>query len=178
MSHMVTCQICKVRFDRDKIQAVRHNGRLYSHYTCEPDKELVPLPEPKDKDLNELKEYAKSVLKGYYKPARVNKQIKEYVQEYGYTHSGILKSLQWWCEVKGQALDNEKSRGGLGIVPYIYNDAKQYYYNLYLAQNANKDKNIEEYKAKEKIVIIKPPKVTEYRPKLFNFESLEDKNEE
>ena len=44
--------------------------------------------------LNELKEYVKNALKEHYKPARVNKQIKEYVQEYGYTHSGILKSLQ------------------------------------------------------------------------------------
>ena len=63
MSHMVTCQICKVRFDRDKIQAVRHNGRLYSHYTCEPDKELVPLPEPKDKDLNDTTKI--EIIKSY-----------------------------------------------------------------------------------------------------------------
>ena len=59
MAHKVKCAICGVTFDRDVVQAVKHNGNRFSHYTCEPDKELVPLPEKskEDLDLQELKDY-------------------------------------------------------------------------------------------------------------------------
>jgi len=42
----------------------------------------------------------------------------------------MLKALKYWYEVKKNPLDTNR---GIGIIPYIYNQAKEYYYALYLA---------------------------------------------
>ena len=56
---------------------------------------------------------------------------------YDFTYSGMLKSLKWFYEIKHN--DKDSSNGRIGIIPYIYKDAYDYYYNLYLAQQRNKD---------------------------------------
>ena len=74
-----------------------------------------------------------------------------------YTYSGIYKSIVYWYEVKHG--DVEKSYYGLGIVPYIYEQAYQYYYNIWLAQQNNKDKDIADYiPSQETIIRIRTPK--------------------
>ena len=54
--------------------------------------------------------------------------------------------------------DVEKSYYGLGIVPYIYDQAYQYYYAIWTAQQSNKDKDINEYISEETVVRITVPK--------------------
>ena len=156
MSHYVKCPKCEETFDRDIIQAVRINGRRYGHAKCYPDNNnFVPLVEKKISEEQKIKNYAKSILKEQYVAARVNKQIKDFLAE-GYTASGILKTLIYWYEIKHN--DISKAMGGIGIVPYVYKQALDYYYNLYLAEMANVDKDIDEYKPKEIFVSIDLPK--------------------
>ena len=156
MSHYVKCPKCGETFDRDNIQAVRINGRRYGHAKCYPDNNnFVPLVEKKISEEQKIKNYAKSILKEQYVAARVNKQIKDFLAE-GYTASGILKTLIYWYEIKHN--DISKSMGGIGIVPYVYKQALDYYYNLYLAEMANVDKDIDEYKPKEIFISIDLPK--------------------
>ena len=50
----------------------------------------------------------------------------------------MLKTLIYWYEIKGNS--TEKANGGIGIIPYVYKDASEYYYSIYLAQIANRDK--------------------------------------
>ena len=134
MAHPVKCAVCGETFDRDKIQAVKYNGRRYAHQTCFPQGELVPLPIKEiDADLEKLFAYTKQLLGEEYNHARVKKQIKDFKEEYGYSYSGMLKSLVYFYEVKGNSKD--KANGGIGIVPFIYRDAYNYYLNLFLAQN-------------------------------------------
>ena len=156
MSHYVKCPKCGETFDRDIIQAVRINGRRYGHAKCYPDNNnFVPLVEKKISEEQKIKNYAKSILKEQYVAARVNKQIKDFLAE-GYTASGILKTLIYWYEIKHN--DISKAMGGIGIFPYVYKQALDYYYNLYLAEMANVDKDIDEYKPKEIFISIDLPK--------------------
>ena len=156
MSHYVKCPKCGETFDRDIIQAVRINGRRYGHAKCYPDNNnFVPLVEKKISEEQKIKNYAKSILKEQYVAARVNKQIKDFLAE-GYTASGILKALIYWYEIKHN--DISKAMGGIGIVPYVYKQALDYYYNLYLAEMANVDKDIDEYRPKEIFISIDLPK--------------------
>lgn len=172
MSHYVICAICGKRFDRDKVQAVKHGARRYSHQSCEPSGETVPLPQ-QDSDLTKLEEYIEKLLGKEYNRARVKKQIKDFTEENHYSYSGILKSLVYFYEVKGNSI--EKANGGIGIVPFVYQDAYNYYYDLFLAQSRNEKKNVAEITSKTREITIRPPE----RPvtkRFFNFldEEVED----
>ena len=175
MAHLVKCSICGVQFDRDKIQAVRTGARRYAHQTCDPNNtELVPLEiKEEDKDLKALRDYITKIYGTTANWVLINKQIKDYQKEYNYSLSGILKSLIWFYEVKGNS--PEKSNGGIGIVPFAYQDAYNYYYSLFVAQSQN-EKNISELTNKVKEVIIPPPKVN-MPIRLFNLDDeVEDDN--
>ena len=160
--HLVKCAICNQIFDTNLVQAVKHGARRYSHYTCEPDGELVPLGPEADPDMIKLKEYITNTYKDKANWALINKQIKQF-QEKEYSLSGILKSLVYFYEVKHNNV--EKSNGGIGIVDFVYQDAYNYYYNLFMAQQANKDKTLI---TKIKEIIIKPPKSDIRKRKLFD----------
>jgi hypothetical protein len=47
-----------------------------------------------------------------------------------YTYSGIKRTLEYFYEVKKNSI--EKANGGIGIVPWVYEEAKRYYYNQWL----------------------------------------------
>ena len=171
--HMVTCTVCNNKFDRDKVAAVRISARRYAHLRCKPDGEKVPLPEEQiDEDLQKLEEYIKVLLNEEYVNARVRKQIKDFKEEYGFTYSGMLKSLIYFYEVKGNS--KEKANGGIGIVPFIYSQAKQYYLDLFLAQQTNQTKDVKTFTSKVREITIKIPTAAIPR-KLFNLDDDMDK---
>ena len=172
MSHYVICSKCGQRFDRDKIQAVKSGARRYAHYSCYPEGEIVPLPQ-RDPDLVQLEEYIQKLLGDTYNKARVNKQIKDFVEEYNYSYTGILKSLVYFYEVKGNSKD--KANGGIGIVPFVYKDAYNYYYDLFLAQNSNIHKDVLNITSKTKEITISPPRII--LPKRF-FKFLDEDEED
>jgi len=168
MGHRVKCAICGIEFDRDNEQAVRHGARRYSHAACEPDnKDFVPLVEKKTKkenpDAAALDAYIYSLFGDKTNWPMVKKQIKKYQEEEGYTLTGILKSLIYFYEVQHNSID--KSNYAIGIVPFCYGAAKEYYYNLWLAQQKNQDKV---FQAKEKEVVIKAPRKPEMFKRFFN----------
>jgi hypothetical protein len=172
MGHVVKCAICGESFDRDKIQAVIHGSRRYSHYECEPDKELVPLPEKKeDPELKALKDYINNLMGKKCNWAMIMKQIREFKEEKKYTYSGMLKSLIYFYEIKNGSIN--KSLGAIGIIPFVYNDAYNYYYNLYIAkQNINENNITKENSIKE--ITIDLPISKPKEKKKFNFMDMED----
>ena len=164
MAHYVICSKCGKRFNRDIIQAVKSGGRRYAHQSCFPEGEIVPLPQT-DPELKELMDCIKEIYKDDANYALIKKQIKQYQEENNYTLSGIKKSLIYFYKVKGNSI--EKSGGGIGIVPFIYKDAYTYYYNLFIAQSQNQNKNLQQITSKVKEIIIKPPKIKE-KKRFFN----------
>ena len=177
MAHYCICTVCNERFDCDKVQAVKVSARRYAHLRCKPDGEKVPLPnEVVDEDLQKLEEYIKKLLNEDYVNARVRKQIKDFREEYGYSYSGMLKSLVYFYEVKGNS--KEKANGGIGIIPYIYKDAYNYYFELFTAQNKNQSKDIVEFTSKIKEITIKVPSVYIPPKRLFNLDDKEENENE
>lgn len=170
MAHMVICAICKEKFDRDKVKCVKYGSRRYAHFQCYPEGEEVILPSIVDEDKVALEEYIKK-LYGIKKLGPVmNKQIKQFIEENDYTYSGIRKTLLYFYEIQHHTIE-EKYKNSLGIVPYVYAEACQYFYSLYLAEQANKDKVCID---REKIVTIKSPKPKVKKVKLFNLEEDND----
>lgn len=161
--HYVTCVYCGERFNRDKEPTTQVSARRYAHKECAEKYEANKSQE--EKDLEALEKYIMHLFDEPYVNARARKQLKEYKEQYNFTYSGILKTLIYWYEIKGNS--TEKANGGIGIIPYVYNDALKYYYTLYLAKLANESKDIEIYKPKEKVIEILPPRVQPKRIKLL-----------
>jgi len=168
MSHYVICSICGKKFNRDVVQAVRIGARRYAHATCAPDnKDLVPLVKnEEDPDLTKLKDFINQLYGKEANWAQINRQIKIYTTENNYSYSGILKSLVYFYQVKGNSI--EKSNGAIGIVPFVYQDAYNYYYSLFLAQNQNEKKDIKSFVTKVKEITIPLPKIN-LPKRLFKF---------
>jgi hypothetical protein len=154
-------------FDRNSEPYVYiEKSRRYAHQKCYEENQETYSQE--ELDYKELEDYIKKLFNKNVVPARVKKQIKDYKEEYGYTSSGILKTLYWWYELKNNS--TEKANEGIGIVPFIYDDAKDYYYRLYLAQIANNliNENIPKPVVQE--IEIGSPRVRTDPIKLFDFE--------
>jgi hypothetical protein len=110
-----------------------------------------------------------------YVHPRVKRQISNFIDQYNFTYSGIMKSLEYFYIVKENPL--EKANGGIGIVPYVYQDAYNYYYALWEAGQKNQNKNISDFVPKEKVITISPPQRKLKKRKLFTFLDEEEMNE-
>lgn len=153
MAHKVKCYVCGEYFDRDKIEFVQ-NGRRYRHASCE-EKETI------------MSYLIKLFGKENINYPLVGTHIKRY-KEQGYTENGILASLKYWYEIKGHTVSENEYKnktGGLGIIPYIYPLAKEYYYKIELAKEANKHKD---FTVINKTIKIDIPKAKENRKNFFD----------
>lgn len=171
--HMVKCSICGITFDANIEEYVKPNSRRYAHKKCSEDKENNLAQIEKDKET--LEQYIMKLFNITYIDPRIRKQIKQYIEEYHYTYSGIYKALVYHYEIKNG--DVSKANQSLGIVPYVYQRAYNYYFSLWEAQQRNKDKTVEEYIPTIKEIIIPVPKRKIKVNKNFSFldeEEVED----
>lgn len=85
---------------------------------------------------------------------KIYHQLSVLVLQKKYSYKKIKLALKYWYEVKKQS--REKAGEGIGIVPYIYDDAINYFNNLKNKQEKQSleiQKSIEKEKNKEHIVI-------------------------
>lgn len=160
-AHIVICKYCNQKFNRDKEPFVEVGARRYAHKECA-EKVSATVPQ-EEKDYINLEEYIKKLFKTDKINIKIKKQIKDFKQEYNYTYTGILKTLYWWYEIKGHT--TELAKDGIGIVPYVYDEAEKYYYTLYIAKQLN-DK-IETFKTETVEITIPPPEANKNPTKLF-----------
>ena len=126
---------------------------------------LVSSKEEVDKE--ELDAYIMKLFNITFIDPRIRKQIKQYVEEYHYTYSGIRKTLIYFYEIKGNSL--EKSNGGIGIVPHVYQKAHNYYLALWQAQQKNENKVVKEFVPTVKEIVIPRPQRNVKKRNLFSF---------
>ena len=115
-------------------------------------------------------------LKNDYILPRYMKQLSQYAKEYNFSYSGMLKALKYWYEVKNNPVDLDR---GVGIIPYIYKSAYDYYYAIYLSDLQNQQ--IGDYTAyipKDIEVSISPPQKKIEKRKLFSFLDKDEVNGE
>ena len=164
----VTCMYCKQTFNKGlEEHKVFSNGK-FAHLECfnlEQTRELT--------DQEKLERYIMKLFGSDYVYAKIQKQIKDYVTNHGYTYSGIQKALIYYYEVKGNPFDAGKAQGGICIVPYVYNNAYNYYYAIWEAQQKQEHivdaSSLSEYIPKVIEVHIPVPKRQEKKRKLFGF---------
>ncbi len=168
-SHIVKCLYCKQQFDAkpEEMDIVWFKPRTnrYAHIACKEKKEAELTQE--EKDFDELYRYVKKEQGQNFNFIQFKKIVEAWVRDYQYSYSGILKSLLYFYEVKGNSKDKLKE-GSLGIVPFCYTQAYNYYYNIYLANQVAGTGNYNSNK--QRIIEIDAPKQKELPPKLFNME--------
>lgn len=108
---MVKCSICGITFDANIEEYVKPNSRRYAHKKCSEDKENNLAQIEKDKET--LEQYIMKLFNITYIDPRIRKQIKQYIEEYHYTYSGIYKALVYHYEIKGG--DVSKANQSIGM---------------------------------------------------------------
>jgi hypothetical protein len=170
----VTCIYCKQNFNKSKEPFKVFSNGKYAHQSCfdlEQTRELT--------DQEKLEKYIMELFNSDYVYAKIKKQIKDYVMNHGYTYSGIHKALVYYYEVKGNKFDEGKAQGGIGIVPFVYQHAYNYYYAIWEAQQ--KQEYITDAKSVEqfipKVIEVKIP-IPQRQVKKRNLFSFLDEEEE
>ena len=149
---------------RDKDCIKLGEGR-FAHRKCEEAEQKRELT-----DEEKLYKYIMNKLDAEYVPPNIRKQINDFINDYKYTYSQILKVLVYGIEVSKKMVLDPK-RPTINYLPYIYKDAYNYYYTLWLAEEANKGKQIK--KPDVETVKIVSPERKEMVKKHFTF-LLED----
>ena len=164
----VTCIYCKQTFNKSQTPFKLFSNGKYAHQTC------VELEEKRElTEQEKLEKYIMQLFGTDYVYARIQKQIKDYVTNHGFTYSGIRKALIYYYEIKGNYFDEHKTNGGIGIVPYVYQQAYRYYYSIWEAQQKQEHiqdaSSLQEYVPKVIEVRIPTPQRQEKKRKLFEF---------
>ena len=163
---MVKCPICNSQFDRNAEETVQYGARRWAHKTCAIKENSRRAKE--EIDRRNLEEYIKKLFGIPQLDIRIHKQISGMMAKFNFSYSGILKTLIYFYDVQGNT--TEKSNGGIGIVPYVYKDAFNYYKNLHDAQKRNEEKVISDYVSTGRIVSIQSPIVRPKQKRLFKLE--------
>lgn len=131
-------------------------------------------------DYERLKDTIRDIFGSSVDWSRTVRQIQSLKKKNGYTYSGMMRSLIYYYQKLGNE-PNKTYGSAVGIVPYVYEKAYNYYYQLWLLQQRNIENNLQ-YKAlptqeirniSVKLPENKPIKV-EMRKPLFDF--LEEDN--
>lgn len=81
-------------------------------------------------------------------PYLVSKHIDDMVNQNNYSYLGILQALIYYYDI----LDNPPyERPSVGIVPYVYDEAQRFYYEVDRVNANNKDREIVEHNVKVQI---------------------------
>lgn len=157
----VKCIYCKQQLERDSDECVKIRDRRYAHKTCA---EGISAEErQKEEDKSKLYKYIKELFGDRANWKTIEKQLEKFQNEDGYTYSGILKSLMFHYGIKKHS-PNE-GLGNLAIVPYVYQQAYTYYYDMWLRQEQNKNAVVVPLQVVE--VCIRQP-ATKHKVKLFD----------
>jgi hypothetical protein len=119
----VKCGICsKMNFKEDSTKVGR---RYYCNGKCL--EEILQEQEKKDQNKEDWSELYEYIVELYgYKPTGIMfKQLGAFRKDpYNYTNKGMYLTLKYFYETKGQSVIENK---GLGIIPYVYEEAKRNY---------------------------------------------------
>ena len=113
MARLVKCAYCGDPVDKDL--AEKYKNKNFHPLCCE-----------KQKDRDDLLAYICQLF-GLKAPGPIiYRQLKLFLDKYSYyTYKGIKNSLIYFYEV--QKKSTEKSNNAIGIVPYVYDQAQEYF---------------------------------------------------
>lgn len=175
-AHMVKCLYCGKMFDaqEDGKNTIWFKPRKnrYAHIECGKQHEAEKTQD--EKDYEQLYFYVKENQKENFDYVKFKKIVEAWQKDYGFTFNGMYYTLIYFYEVK----KNSKEKfinGSIGIIPFCYKDAQNYYYNIYIASQRAGTGSYDA--TKRRIVEIEPPVARSKPIKLFNLD-MEDDDEE
>lgn len=105
-----------------KTEAVRYKNKNY-HSNC------ADLQQQRE----ELTDYICRLFSLKSPGPRIYTQIKNFLERYpNYTYKGIKQALEFFYEIQKKPI--EKANQGIGIVPYVYDSAQEYFNNIIMRQ--------------------------------------------
>jgi len=120
---MAQCRLCKIEINKEKDDWVMPSRNYYYHKKCyENWKKAQPDNDEAYVDL--IYDFIARDLKVTYDYWVCEAQRKKFLKE-KMTNKGILFALKYFYEVKHG--DWEKGHGGIGIIPFVYNDSCAYW---------------------------------------------------
>ena len=138
---------------------VKHAAKKYFHEPChEAYKEDI-------QHKNELLEYIME-LQGHRKlDPKIFAQLKDWQEKYQFKYKGIELTLRYFHEIKGNSYDEK----GIGIVPYVYQEALNFHVRLNEVEN--KAKNNDYHLTEETVYMNDSPTPKKFK-KLVNIEEI------
>lgn len=114
MGRMVKCPYCENKLDKD--ESHEHKKKYY-HVKC------FESMQREGAEYKDLMDYISKLYRVDYPSIMIKKQIKDMKAE-GYKYKGMELALKYFYET----LDNRvQENSGVGIIPYVYEEAKQHY---------------------------------------------------
>lgn len=165
--HLVKCLYCGEIFDASVTPYSKPRSNRYAHVKCAENAEQQKTQEEKDKEL--LEKYIKELFGVSSISIKIKKQMEMFKNEKNYSYSGMYKTLKYFFEIRGNQI--EKANGGIGIIPYVYDEAFRYWRAIWEAQQRNENIQVEEYVLPIKEVHIVSPerKPMKHLRRLFTF---------
>ena len=154
--------------DKDVTELPNMFGR-YAHKSCA---QAHPADDREKFKVFLIKLYQ---FKDDYAWPRLMQQAETIAKDYKFTYSGMMKALEYFYKVKQHPIDKTK---GVGIIPYVYKQAYDYYYSLWMASEQNKTKNLDDYIPKDIVVTISAPQRQVEKRQMFTFLDEEELNGE
>ena len=139
----VQCRICKEHFDRTKLKEnidwVMPSKNYYYHKSCYDswivNKDDVKAQLADEEFIEFIYAFLGRELKVSYDYLKCESQRKNFIKGKGFNNKGIYFALKYYYDVKGNSW--EKSQGGIGIVPYVYYESREYW-----QKKVNEDREI------------------------------------
>ncbi len=146
MGRLVKCPYCEQKLDKD--EAFTYKKRYY-HEQC------FKTWQRESVDRKELIDYICKLYGIETLTGMMLKQIKDFHEEYHYKYKGMELALRYFFET----LNNQIQDGtGIGIIPFVYEDAKNYYVmKMKVEKSVQK---VGDKQNKEKVIEIESPKFT------------------
>ena len=113
----VKCPYCETSFKRSENKFVYHKNR-YWHQKCF---------DKKSEGENNRQKLISYIERLFHKKVdyKIRNQLTNYVENKKYSYEDIYNALYYFFDVKGNSI--AKANGGIGIVPYVIEEAKEYF---------------------------------------------------
>ena len=183
--HMVICRVCKQQFDTNAgvegVDWCKPNKTCYYHLNCYNSwkNKTKDVKSVADDDLwyDSLVEFLYSEVKMEVNFVKLKKQWESYIKK-GQTAKGIYFAARYFYIIKHG--DVGKSDGGIGIIPYIYEESCTYWANRERREQgicARIEQQLIE-RAKQKTITITQTKQKQKKTSFVDWSVIDDMPEE
>lgn len=117
------CRICHMPIDKEKTDWIMPSKGWYYHKECYETWKASPATD--DDWIKMIFDFLARDLKVSYDYFLCSAQIKKFWKENKINPKGIYFTLKYFYEIRNNAF--EKGHGGLGIVPYVFAESKNYW---------------------------------------------------